>query len=103
MWYDEITQEELDNEIKLVLAEMEAHGQKLEAMTEAERDAYYDTLPEMPEDFVPDPEKMHELEEIERLVEKDEPKKKSYTEEEVTYSIAKQAALYRLKNRVKVG
>jgi hypothetical protein len=100
MWYDEITQEELDNEIKVVLAEMEAHSQKLDAMTEAERDSYYATLPEIPEDFVPDPDKMQELEEIEAIVERDMPQKKSYSLDEVMLSQAKFSALYRLKNRV---
>jgi seryl-tRNA synthetase len=100
MWYDEITQAELDNEIKLVLAEMEAHSQKLDAMTEEERDAHYASLPEVPEDFVPDPEKEAEWDEIERVVEKSRVKKKSYTLDEVLLNEAKMFALYRLKNRV---
>jgi hypothetical protein len=100
MWYDQITQEELDQEIELVLAEMAAHKQKLDSMTEAEREAYYDTLPEMPENYEPDPEKEREIVEIRELANRDLPKKKSYTMEEVLVNHAKFFALYRLKNRV---
>jgi signal transduction protein with GAF and PtsI domain len=96
MWYDQITKEELDQEIELVLAEMAENRKKLEAMTEKERADYFDSFPEMPEDF----ESNEEIQELIALSERDEPQKKSYTWEEVDLSSVKLIALYRLKNRV---